>query len=100
MIRRELFDLFDTEIQPGGNPEMALALAREIRASSAETARLDDLYSPKRVEVTVQRRRTGQRQNHTLRPATGCPTAPKIHKMIPMTSRRPPIVYRMLSPVK
>ena len=25
------------------------------------------------------------RQNQTLRPATGRPTAPKIHKMIPMT---------------
>jgi hypothetical protein len=44
--------------------------------------------------------RVGQRQNHTLRPATGRPTAPKIHKTIPMTTRMPPIVYRMPIPVR
>ena len=30
-------------------------LAKELRAFTVEAARLDDLYSPKRVEVTVQR---------------------------------------------
>jgi hypothetical protein len=48
----------------------------------------------------LSRARVGQRQNHTLRPATGRPTAPKIHNTIPMTTRMPPIVYRMPIPVR
>ncbi len=41
-----------------------------------------------------------RRQNHTLRPATGRPTAPKIHKMTPITIRMAPIVVRMGIPTK
>ena len=55
---RDLYDRFEIEVAPGGDLGVALELAKEIRSGVAEAAKLEDLYSPKRVEVTVSQEPT------------------------------------------
>lgn len=84
VIQRPLFDMYDEAAVPGGDPATATMLAKELRALTVEEARLDDLYSPKRVELTASKSLAEQidalraqwavspprQQQHQLGPAT------------------------------